>query len=99
MALSALFPGSISTEFAVLIGAYRAGAWGAVVAFFCFTLPGFVLYTLAGLGFILSEPRREYPWTEGLLPATATLVVLMAVRCVLGRCACKDAAFLCDCIN
>lgn len=55
---------------------------GAVVAFFCFTLPGFLLYVLAGLGFLLQEPRRHYPWTEGLLPATATLVIIVAFRCV-----------------
>lgn len=91
LALCALFPGSVSTEFAVLVGAYRAGALGAVVAFFCFTLPGFLFYTLAGLGYILREPARQYPWTEGLLPATATLVIIMAFRLGSGIIKGKDS--------
>ena len=90
LALSTLFPGSLSSKFVVCIGAYLGGTRTALLSMVAYASAGFMLFTLAGCDLILRHPRVNYPWTEGFLPATVVLVIVMAFRWVgVYVCACK----------
>ena len=69
-ALTQCLPGPSSTQLATALGGLQAGLPGAIAAFVCFDLPGFVVLATSG---ITLRMYKDAEFDEGLMGVLATL--------------------------
>lgn len=93
-ALCQSLPGPGSTQLATALGATFGGFWGALLTFFIFMLPGFVVMTLAGIWYhghlnssesvVFIQRLNEYIF--GLISAAFAMVALAAYKIIVKCC-------------
>ena len=96
VALCQFLPGPASSQVVFAIGVHRAGFWGGLAAFFCFTLPSALLMIALAYGLATLADLRDVAWIHGLQLA-AVAVVARAVW-GMGKALCPDRARLCVCL-
>ena len=69
-ALTQCLPGPSSTQLATALGGLQAGLPGAIAAFVCFDLPGFVVLATSG---ITLRMYKDAEFDEGMLSVLATM--------------------------
>lgn len=90
LALCQLLPGPASSQLGFAIGRHRAGLGGALAAFVGFTLPSFLLLTLAALGV---GQLAQNLWLDAALHGLKLLALVVVADAVLSmaRQFCKSA--------
>lgn len=89
VALCQALPGPASSQVGFLIGLHRAGGWGALAAWFGFTLPSALLLLAAAIWAGSLDPALAAPLVHGL-KLVAVIVVAQALL-HMGRRLCTDA--------
>lgn len=79
-ALCTLLPGPSSSQLGFAIGFHRGGIWGALQAFLGFTLPSFVLMTVAGIG-LLEFTKSSITWLSIIAALKIFAVIVVADAC------------------
>lgn len=69
-ALTQCLPGPSSTQLATALGGLQAGLPGAIAAFVCFDLPGFVVLATSG---ITLRMYKDAEFDEGMMGVLATM--------------------------
>jgi hypothetical protein len=69
-ALTQCLPGPSSTQLATALGGLQAGLPGAIAAFVCFDLPGFVVLATSG---VTLRMYKDADFDEGLMGVLATM--------------------------
>jgi len=92
LALCQFAPGPASSQLGFLIGLHRGGAGGAIMAFLGFTLPSFVLMTLAGV-WALSYGVTEAGALGGVIAGLKLVAFAVVAQAIwgMGQALCPDA--------
>ncbi len=93
LALCQFAPGPASSQLGFLIGLSRGGAGGALMAFFGFTLPSFVLMTLAGV-WALTYGVAEAGALGGVIAGLKLVAFAVVAQAIwgMGQALCPDGA-------
>ena len=92
LALCQFAPGPASSQLGFLIGLHRGGAGGAIMAFLGFTLPSFVLMTLAGV-WALTYGVTEAGALGGVIAGLKLVAFAVVAQAIwgMGQALCPDA--------
>lgn len=92
LALGHALPGPTSSQMVVALAASKGGPLGALIAFVLWSLPAFVVLTIAGMGTSYVDISTVW-YLKGLPPAAVALVFSAAYK--IGNKTCKNSVTQC----